>query len=112
MGTTSVDLYRSGNAISANLDKVRQPKDVDIGIDHQGNLLALAINGKGVSTWDQANPRWRVAWHLPAGSYYDDQLLLVWEDNPGHWMWAPAADMIFGDYIATLRQVNGLFVKV
>lgn len=111
MGTTSIDLYRSGNASGAQLDKVRN-SDVDTGIDQNGDTLVLALNGKGVSTWDKPDPTWSgKPWRLPTGSPYNDHLLLVWEDEPGHWTWAPAHDMIFGDYQAALSQVSVMFVR-
>jgi hypothetical protein len=111
MGTTSIDLYRSGNASGAQLDKVRI-SEVDTRTDPNGDTWVLAINGKGVSTWDSLDPTWRgKPWRLPASSPYDDHLLLVWEDEPGHWTWAPAHDMILGDYQVALSQVSVLFVK-
>jgi hypothetical protein len=91
MGATSVDLFRSGNATSARLAHVRikiADPDVDIDIDASGDVWVLA-NGKGVSTWDSADPGWSgKPWRLPAGSAYSDQLV-VWCDSPGHWVWEP-----------------------
>lgn len=110
MGVTSIDLYRSGNSTSARLNKIR-PKDVDIYSDGSGNIWVKA-NGKGVSTESFADPGWSgKPWKLHQGHIYSSDLN-VWEDSPGHWLWAPARDMLMSDYEAALTQSNGQFVKV
>ena len=92
MGITSVDLYRSGNSSSPNLDRVRitgPDRDVDTYVDAVGTTWVEA-NGKGVSTEDASNPAWRgTPWRLQAHSPYPDTLV-VWEDEPHHYAWAPA----------------------
>jgi hypothetical protein len=112
MGQTHIELYRSGNSSVAQLDKVR-PKDVDMQVARNGDVWVLALNGKGVSTWDHIDPTWNgKPWRLPAGSLYNDHLLLLWNDSPGHWTWAPAHDMLIHEYVSCLAQVSARFVKV
>jgi hypothetical protein len=116
MGVTSLDLFRSGSSTRANLDNVRTATvtadpDVDTYFDANGTELVQA-NGKGVSTEDSPKTTWRgPAWRLPRGSWYSDNLV-VWNDIPGHWTWAPARDMPLDDYKAALRLANTNFVKV
>ena len=108
MGVTSVDLYRSGNSTNARLDKIR-PNDIETYADTAGQIWVRA-NGKGVSTASSVDPTWSgKPWKLQQGHTYSS-LLIVWEDIPGHWSWAPAHDMLKSDYEATLAQSNGHFV--
>ena len=82
-----MDLFRSGNATSACLDKVRvtphPDPDVDIQVDGLGRSWVEA-NGEGVSSFEAIQPHWSKPWRLPAGSYYSTCLELV-SDVPGHW---------------------------
>lgn len=114
MGKTPEDLYRSGNATSPNLDRVRitgPDRDVDHYADQSGQVWVEA-NGKGVSTSTAPDPSWRGRpWRLPAGSSYPDELL-VWPDEPGHYAWVPARDMRLEDYKAALALAGKGFVKV
>ena len=115
MGLTSLDLFRSGNRNTANLDSVRTPTnsadpDVDTFFDQAG-IEWVQANGKGVSTADAPKATWRgQPWRLPRGSQYSDDLV-VSEDDPGHWTWAPARDMPLADYKAALGLANAHFVK-
>src|SRR4051794_27951046 len=99
MGTTTLDLYRSGNSGGAGLERVRtngSNADVDVFVDQSGQTWVLA-DGKGASTWDAPDPAWRgKPWRLPAGSPYPDSVL-AWNDDPGHWSWAPVTDMPLED---------------
>lgn len=115
MGVTQFDLYRSGNASSARLPAVRiggSDPDVDVYVDPTTGVEWVRANGKGSSTSDVIDPGWtgRI-WRLPPGSVYPDTLEL-WEDDPGHWLWAPKHDMPLAEYIAALGVVNALFVRV
>ncbi len=61
---------------------------------------------------DSAKLIWRgPAWRLPAGYRYPDELE-VWEDDPGHWTWAPARDMPLTEYKAALQRANANFVRI
>jgi hypothetical protein len=113
MGYTPIELFRSGNSSSARLDNVRinvANPDVDIFADATGTIWIKA-NGKGVSTWDAADPNWRKAWCLPAGSSISDHLL-VWQDSPGHWVWEPMTNMPLAHYLADLASASAQFVPV
>jgi hypothetical protein len=112
MGITPLDLFRSGNASGPRLDRVRiniADPDVDTYVDQAGTTWVVA-NGKGVSSWDAPDPSWRgKPWRLPRGETYSD-LLLLWNDDPGHWTWVAAADMPLVDYEEALRVVGAKFV--
>jgi hypothetical protein len=114
MGTTPLDLFRSGNASSARLDNLRlysSSPDVDVWPDPTGQSWITA-NGKGPSLWDAPDPSWRgKPWRLPAGSSYSNELAL-WNDMPGHWVFTPVRDMLLSVYATALRGVNLQFVKV
>ncbi len=115
MGITLLDLFRSGNASSAGLDRVRiigQDPDVTTYVDPATGATFVQADGKGVSTWDAPGTSWTgKTWVLPKGSSYPDTLI-VWNDDPNHWTWAAAADMSFADYQAALATANALFVKI
>jgi hypothetical protein len=106
MGITSVDLFRSGNATSARLDKVRTQgpgRDVDTRMGMGGNLWVIA-NGKGISCSSAVDPTWRgQPWKLLMGHTYSN-LLIVWSDEPGHWVWQPVQDMLLFEYVDALSS--------
>jgi hypothetical protein len=84
---TPVDLYRSGNASSANMHRVRlqPPMDVQVYTDSRSELWVKAFSG-GVSTWDAPDPTWSgKVWRAPAGSPVPVGLA-VWTDGGGHWL--------------------------
>jgi hypothetical protein len=114
MKQTPVELFRSGNKSGARLDKVRTQgagRDVDTRIDGTGDIWVIA-NGKGVSTWDALDSRWTgTPWRLPAGTTYSD-LLLVWNDVSGHWVWEPVGDMRLSEYEDILACASVQFVRV
>jgi hypothetical protein len=110
MGVTPVDLYRNGNASSARLDHVR-PADVDTYIGPGGGIWVKA-NGKGVSSWDTPDEDWSgKLWRLHRGHSYSN-LLLVWNDDPGHWVWMPNQDMPLSAFRNELSLSNRHFVKM
>jgi len=115
MGVTSIELFRSGNATSARLPDVRingANADVDIYVDPATGVEWVRANGKGASTSDSVDRSWTgKIWRLPAGAAYPTTLL-VFEDDPGHWVWEPTNDMQLADYRAELATVNALFVKI
>ena len=114
MGVTSVDLFRSGNSTSARLNRVRTTgpdRDVDTRLDAAGAEWVVK-NGKGVSTADSIDPAWTGhLWKLSAGHTYSN-LLVVWNDDPGHWVWEPASDMLLSEYVDALTQSDLHFIKV
>ncbi len=111
MGLTPVDLFRSGNAGGPRLTLVR-PVDVDTYAVAETGMMWVRANGRGMSTWDAVDPTWRgKPWRLAAGSPYPDDLLL-WNDMPGHWVWAALQDITLSDYISALEELSALFVRV
>jgi hypothetical protein len=114
MGTTPIDLFRSGNSSSPRLDNVRisgPDPDVDTFADHTHMIWVIA-NGKSVSSSDAVDPTWTgKPWRLPAGSTFPD-ILRLWEDDPGHWVSEPVNTMTLADYQTALGSIHPLFVKV
>lgn len=114
MGSTPIELFRSGNSSSARLDNVRinaARPDVDTFADAAGQVWVRA-NGKGISTWDAVDPGWSGRpWCLAAGSPVSDHLR-IWQDAPGHWVWEPVANMPLVHYVADLASANAHFVRV
>lgn len=115
MGVTSIDLFRSGNAAGAGLDRVRinsHDPDVNTFTDPVTGADWVQADGMGASTFDAPQTTWTgKTWYLPKGSPYPDTLL-VWNDDPGHWAWSPATDMPLSAYLDALRTASALFVKV
>ena len=111
MGLTPVDLFRSGNSGGPRLTPVR-PVDVDTYVIVETETTWVRANGRGVSTWDTVDPAWRgKPWRLPAGSPYPDELLL-WNDMPGHWVWAALQDITLSRYLGALEELSALFVRM
>ena len=109
---TAVDLYRAGNATSARLDQVRT--GIVLPVRHLINGQAWVDPGiGGLSTFAAPIPFLRAKhwWRLPAGSEYDDALLMVWNDHGDHWSWEPVCSMLLSSYVAALAAVNAKFVK-
>jgi hypothetical protein len=115
MGMTPIELFRSGNAVSARLQNVRidpANADVDTYVDPATGAEWVRANGKGASSAASIDPSWTgKIWRLPLGVAYPATLAL-WEDDPGHWLWEPTQDMLLVDYRAALEGVNGRFLKV
>lgn len=113
MGTTSLDLYRNGNAGHARLPDVRlatTPPDIETYVDGSGVTWVKANTG-GASTWSTRNTGLSgQIWRLPAGSAYSDDLVLD-NDLPDHWAWAPKQDMTLDRYRELLQDVNVQFVR-
>lgn len=114
MGITTVDLFRSGNAGSACMDKVRvlpHPNpEIDRYITVSGDVWVRAGTG-GISTSEAIDPIWTGRpWKLPMGSSYSDLLSLV-NDGHGHWTWEPAADMLLTEYRRLLADLHLQFCK-
>jgi hypothetical protein len=120
MGTTTVDLFRSGHSKHARLIEVRcahdpanqgRDPDVDSYVDPKTqDIWVSAVQGNGASSWDILRQGWRKPWRLSAGETYPDSLRLWNDDNPkGHWTWAPSSDMPLSDYVAALEIVQKKF---
>ncbi len=113
MAGTPIDLYRSGNASSACMQRVRlkPPPDVDHYTDVHGDVWVKVDTG-GASTWDAPDPTWSGRpWKAPAGSPVPSRLK-VWSDGDGHWLWGPTRDMLLTDYCQALEEANALFSRV
>jgi hypothetical protein len=116
MGVTTLDLYRSGNASGAQLDKVRlSPPALDPDIDHvtdsHGNVVVKSGDG-GISSSETISALWTgKPWWLPVGAIYPDELEL-YPDGDGHWLWRPANDMALARYVHALQVVNRQFKPV
>ena len=117
MGATQIDLFRSGNATSAQLARLRlhptvPDPDVETYTDPSSSDEWVKASSGGVSTWEQIDPSWRGRpWRLPYGAQYPDELRLS-TDAPGHWLWEPSRDMPLAEYVAALEAVNAQFQRV
>jgi hypothetical protein len=109
MAATTLDLYRAGNKTGPRFDHIR---DGEISTEiRDGIEFALAGTG-GASTLESPVSVRGTWWRLPAGTKYDDGVLRVRNDYPGHWSWEPAHDMPVAEYQAALRNAAAKFVRV
>jgi hypothetical protein len=110
MATTTIDLFRAGNAHGARLDRVR-PSDLTV---YKIGAADWVKNGTGgVSTWGAIDPTLNgIWWRLPAGTDYDDLLLVLVNDHAHHWSWNPRFDMELSIYRAALAAANAKFLRV
>ncbi len=104
------DLFRAGNRSSARLDVLRP--SIDIVIENRNGVeWALKKPGDGASTLETPvglrGGKW---WKLSASSTYDETVLELNNDEPGHWVFEPVADMPKATYVAALATVNTQFV--
>jgi len=110
LARTPRDLFRAGNASTAGLDRVRP---VDVTIYVRDGIDWVRHGSGGISTYDTIDPtlkgKW---WRLPAGSEYDEMVLLIRNDEGDHWAVEPARDMPLGAYRSALAGVNALFVPL
>jgi|SRR6185437_6386499 hypothetical protein len=112
MAATHLDLFRSGNAGSAQLSRVRlNVPDPDIETFLVDTETWVRARSGGVSTYDAPQPSWRgPAWRLPAKTTIPAGIEIR-SDAPGHWMWEAARDMPLDEYVAALEQINVLFAR-
>ena len=114
MAATPIDLYRVGNATHARLDALRNRDVVIFTTDRESEICVRAQNTTGISCYSTAAAASVLSgkiYRLPAGSAYDDSVLLLWEDFPGsgHWNWTPIQDVRGSVYLQALRDVDVLF---
>jgi hypothetical protein len=106
-GTTTVDLYRSGNTTSARMDNVRTQ---DVTQVTENGVVYVLPNTGGISTSTSAAGLSTTVWKIPKATTYPDTLK-VWNDSPGHWAWEPAAKMTLSSFTAALAGMNAKAVK-
>jgi hypothetical protein len=113
-GTTSVDLFRTGNTTSARMENVRTGVPPQTAVDVQtvaeGGIVFVLPNTGGISTLTSASALGAPVWKIPKGTTYPDTLK-VWNDKTGHWQWAPASKMKMADYQAALATINPKAIK-
>jgi hypothetical protein len=109
MAIAAVELFRAASKSSPRFDRVRAD---EVSIERRAHIeWVLGLSG-GISTFEAPTGLRGTWWRLPAGTDYDDALLYVWTDEPGHWSWEPSRDMPLVDYLAALAAVGGKFVRV
>jgi len=110
---TRIDLFRSGNASSAQLSRPRVDlPNPDLEIFLVSSVVWVRAGTGGVSTWERPSPTWRGrTWRLPAGVPIPDELVVT-NDMPGHWLWEPSRDMPLAQYVSALESVNAHFIRV
>jgi hypothetical protein len=110
MGVTPTDLYRIGDATGPGLDRLRAGLDV-VTFLNGSDVWVKGTPLGGAST--TAKP-WRLRsrtsrwWHLPVGSSYAPDLV-VRNDHGSHWLWEPAADMPWSQFVSLLDATNADF---
>jgi hypothetical protein len=111
MGTTTLDLYRIGDASGPAMENVVVGSHIIIFSSGGQNWVRGTPNG-GASTSSRTRrlkaptSRW---WTLPAGSQFSS-LLSVRNDHGKHYVWEAASDMPLADYLDALRDINKRFV--
>lgn len=107
MASTSVDLYRLGNAGGPRMDNVRD-KDVEK-FDKEGVAWVKAQKG-GISTFSVSSGKDK-EWKAPAGASYPAKVY-VYNDHGNHWSWAPNEDMKMTDFTGLMATCNALFTAM
>ena len=108
MAVTATDLYRMGNAAGPRLDYVR-PKDVTTFSLHGDEWVQVGPWGVSASSVKRAfGGPW---WMLPAGTQYDDKLIVIWNNHGNHWLFGPAFSMPLTSYKAALSALNANFIR-
>ena len=105
--STSLDLYRWGNASSPKLDNVR-PTDLAT-YKHDGQDWVEAKSG-GISVFSTDTGE-KNTWKLPKGTAYAAKLF-IFNDHDNHWSIQPSVNMTLVEYQALLRELGARFVKV
>jgi hypothetical protein len=105
--TTSVDLYRLGNASSSRMDNVR---DQDVTKFTKNGVVWVKSRSGGISTFSSPSNQ-KNEWKLSKGASYPDGLFLN-NDKGTHWQWEPSSDMSLDDYTRLLQQVGNKFLKI
>jgi hypothetical protein len=110
LAVTPLDLYRAGNKSSPRFEHYRY-----------GDFVIQPISGRdwvrgpkqgGASTLEVPIGL-RGTWYLlPKGTGYDDAILFLWNDYPGHWSWEPAQDMLLVNFLDALKGLNTSFVRM
>jgi hypothetical protein len=102
MAATAIELFRAGNKSGPKFDHIRSHVVVQ-----SRNGVDWVIGRSGGASTQQAPGGLRGTWYaLPANTTYDDAILYVWNDYPGHWSWEPRHDMPLSDYVAALAALN------
>lgn len=116
-GTLEFDLYRSGNATTAQMDKIRTKdtpnvKRIDVDTYVKDGVVWVKANNKGISTQSTKPPATEKNWWVaPKGTAYSDKLKLH-NDHTDHYMWVPKSDMPLSEYDKLMKQVNVKFTKI
>jgi hypothetical protein len=114
-GTTTIDLFRSGNTITPKMDNVRTPTTNPTNFDIQtttiGGVEYVTTGNGGISTFDLASKCSPTVWKLPKGSTYPSTLTLVDDKSGNHWSWRPTSQMTLAAFQSALASLNASFVK-
>lgn len=106
-GTTTVDLFRSGNTTSARMENVRVN---DVTQVTEGGVVYVLPNSGGISTFSSSAGVSTTVWKIPKGTVYPDTIK-VWNDTPGHWAWEPASKMTLANFTSIMASMNAKCVK-
>ncbi len=108
MATTSIDLYRQGNANSPRMDNVRSKDIATYELD--GEVWVNGGLGGGISTFavPRGGKNW---WKLERGTEIPSALTPI-NDYNNHWLWTPSYAMPMEEYKAVLREIGTSFQKI
>lgn len=107
MGTTTVDLFRSGNAGGPRMDNVR---DKDVEKFQKDSADWVKAKKGGISTFSVSSGQDK-EWKAPKGAAYPADVY-VHNDHGDHWSWAPAKDMKLTDFVGLMSSCNALFTAM
>jgi len=139
---TPSQLYRGGNASVPRLDNARIPKDIEVFYVHEidmtylikiealisslrlipqltsqtewvpkyGRIQWIEQGIGGVSTFDglKGTKNW---YACEANQSIPDELVII-NDRPGHYLWAPKIDMPLALYLTFLKKSESIFSKI
>jgi hypothetical protein len=110
MALTTIELFRVGTKNGGpRFDRLR-PGEVVI---QARNGVDWVVGRSGGASTQDVQTGLRGTWYsLPQGTTYDDAVLFLWNDYPGHWSWEPAQDMLLDAYVAALAALNAEFILV
>lgn len=109
---TKVELFRAGTKNGGPRFERFPATNPGIVIQSRQGIDWVLAGAGGASTLEMPLGLGGTWYRLPQGVQYDDAILYVWNDAPGHWSWEPAQDMLLADFTAALAALNPEFIRV
>jgi hypothetical protein len=93
MALTTIELFRVGTKNGG--PRFEHFRSGEIAIQaRNGADWVLGPQQGGASTLEVPQGLRGTWYRLPQGIFYDNAILYLWNDYPGHWSWEPAQDML------------------